>query len=90
MNITEVRVTPQSAGKVLAFACIVIDGEFKINSLKIVDGEKGVFVAYPDRRDDGTGKWHTLCHPITEACRCQIDDAVLNEYDRVVGNATPS
>ena len=52
MNITEVRVklVPQQGDKLHAFCTITIDNDFVIRDLKIIEGNKGLFVAMPSRK----------------------------------------
>lgn len=52
MNITEVRVklVPQRGDKLHAFCTITIDDDFVIRDLKIIEGNKGLFVAMPSRK----------------------------------------
>jgi len=52
VNITEVRVklVPQRGDKLHAFCTITIDNDFVIRDLKIIEGNKGLFVAMPSRK----------------------------------------
>ena len=46
MNITDVRIRKvDKEGKMKAVASITLDGEFVVHDIKIIDGEKGLFIA---------------------------------------------
>ena len=52
MNITEVRVklTEAKKNRLQAFCSITIDNDFVVRDLKIIEGNKGAFVAMPSRK----------------------------------------
>ncbi len=79
MQVTEVRVYPVDEEKLKAFVTITLDDCFVIRDLKIISGNKGLFVAMPSRkRKDGTYK--DTAHPINNDTRKMIEDKVLAEY----------
>ena len=79
MKITKVRVFLQNEEKLKAYASIVFDDVFVVDNLRIIKGDKGLMVCMPSRkRNDGTFK--DVAHPITNAFRKHIEDAVLGEY----------
>ncbi len=79
MQVTEVRVYPVDEEKLKAFVTITLDDCFVIRDLKIINGNKGLFVAMPSRkRKDGTYK--DTAHPINNDTRKMIEDKVLAEY----------
>lgn len=80
MEVTEVRVYPVDEEKLKAFVTITFDDCFVIRDLKIINGNKGLFVAMPSRkRKDGTYK--DTAHPINNETRKMIEDRVLEEYN---------
>ena len=85
MNITDVRVRPveKSDGKMKAVASITINGEFVVHDIKVIEGDKGYFVAMPSKKD-GNGDYKDIAHPINTATRKTIQDAVLAKYNEVV------
>ena len=86
MQVTEVRVYPVDEEKLKAFVTITLDDCFVIRDLKIISGNKGLFVAMPSRkRKDGTYK--DTAHPINNDTRKMIEDKVLAEYQ--VSQNTP-
>ncbi len=79
MEVTEVRVYPVDEEKLKAFVTITFDNCFVIRDLKIINGNKGLFVAMPSRkRKDGSYK--DTAHPINNETRKMIEDKVLEEY----------
>lgn len=85
MNITDVRVRPveKTDGKMKAVASITINGEFVVHDIKVIEGDKGYFVAMPSKKD-GNGDYKDIAHPINTATRKTIQDAVLAKYNEVV------
>ena len=80
MQITRVTLRPVSMNKVCAIASIVIDDMFVVHDLRVVRGDKGVFVAMPSRKLP-TGEFRDICHPINSETRQMIQDAVLAQLD---------
>ena len=85
MNITDVRDRPveKADGKMKAVASITINGEFVVHDIKVIEGDKGYFVAMPSKKD-GNGDYKDIAHPINTATRKTIQDAVLAKYNEVV------
>ena len=82
MDVTEVRVFPVEEERLKAYATITLDHCFLVRDLKIILGNKGLFVAMPSKkRKDGT--YQDTAHPLNRDTRRMIEDAVLSEYERV-------
>src|ERR1700681_1374831 len=83
MNITEVKVYPaKDSGRLKAYATIVFDNSFIIRDLKVIEGDKGLFVSMPSRRrKDGT--FRDIVHPLNSTTRKMIEDAIIAEYEKV-------
>jgi stage V sporulation protein G len=80
MNITKVNLRPVAMNKVCAIASIVIDDQFVIHDLRVVNGDKGLFVAMPSRKLPN-GDFRDICHPINTDTRVAIQDAVLAQFE---------
>jgi len=80
MNITKVTLRPVSMNKVCAIASIVIDDMFVIHDLRVVNGDKGLFVAMPSRKLPN-GEFRDICHPINTDARTQIQRAVIAQFE---------
>ena len=51
MQITDVRVRKvEKEGKMKAVVSITIDEEFVVHDIKVIEGEKGLFIAMPSRK----------------------------------------
>lgn len=83
MNITKVTIRPVDMNKVRAVASITIDDEFVVHDLRVVDGDKGLFVAMPSRKLPN-GEFRDVAHPISTDTREKIQDAVLVEYKKLM------
>ncbi len=84
MEITEVKVFParESGSRLKAYATVVFDNCFIIRDLKVIDGDKGLFVSMPSRRrKDGT--FRDIVHPLNSETRKKIEDSIINEYKKV-------
>ena len=77
----DVRVFPlkEQKGNLLAFASVTIADCFAVNGVKVLDSEKGLFVAMPQAKD-GQGECRDVCHPPTGEMRKGISKAVLEAY----------
>lgn len=88
MNITDVRIRPveKEDSKMKAIASITIDGGFVVHDIKVIESEKGLFIAMPSKKD-GSGEHKDIAHPINTATRKSIQDAVIAKYEEVIGDA---
>lgn len=51
MQITDVRIRKvEKEGKMKAVVSITIDDEFVVHDIKVIEGEKGLFIAMPSRK----------------------------------------
>jgi len=80
VDITKVTLRPVSMNKVCAIASIVIDDAFVIHDLRVVNGDKGLFVAMPSRKLPN-GDFRDICHPINTETRNRIQQAVLDQFN---------
>lgn len=83
MEISEVKVFPtKQIGRLKAYATVVFENSFIVRDLKIIEGNKGLFVSMPSRkRKDGT--FRDIVHPLNVEMRQSIEDAVIGEFNRV-------
>jgi stage V sporulation protein G len=79
MQITKVTLRPVAMNKVVAIASIVIDDCFVVHDLRVVNGDKGLFVAMPSRKLPN-GDFRDICHPINTEARNDIQAAVLDQF----------
>jgi len=84
MDISEVRVkTVESEdGKLKGWASVTFDGVFVVHNMKIIEGEKGIFVAMPNRKTKD-GEYRDIAHPLNNDTRQMIEKAVITKYNEV-------
>ncbi len=81
MHITEVRISLRGEDKLKAFASITFDDSFVVRGLKVISGVQGYFVSMPSRkRHDGT--FQDVAHPINNETRREIEDKVLDAFEK--------
>ena len=82
MNITDVRVRKiAKEGKMKAVVSITIDDEFVVHDIKVIEGEKGLFIAMPSRKSTD-GEYRDIAHPINTQTRDRIQSIVLEAYEK--------
>lgn len=83
INITDVKVIKTEGNfRVKGIASITIDNSFVIHDIKILESQKGLFVSMPSRRTPN-GDYKDIAHPINAEAREIIQNAVLNEYEKI-------
>lgn len=81
MQITDVRIRKiEKEGKMKAVVSITIDEEFVIHDIKIIEGEKGMFIAMPSRKTV-EGEYKDIAHPIKSSTRELIQNLILQKYN---------
>ena len=81
MNFTDVRVRLVSReGKMKAVASVTIDGEFVVHDIKIIEGEKGLFIAMPSRKTQ-EGDYKDIAHPMNSDTRDKLQKCILEQYE---------
>lgn len=84
MNITDVRLRRiETEGKLRAYVSITFDDSFVVHDLRVIDGNKGMFVAMPSKRLPN-GDHKDIAHPINTEVRDMIQKAVLEVYHEEV------
>ena len=84
MNITDVRVRKVAKeGKMKAVVSITIDEEFVVHDIKVIEGEKGLFIAMPSRKATD-GEYRDIAHPINSSTRAKIPTIILEKYQEAV------
>ena len=84
MNITDVRVRKVAKeGKMKAVVSITMDEEFVVHDIKVIEGEKGLFIAMPSRKATD-GEYRDIAHPINSDTRERIQNIILEKYDEVM------
>lgn len=80
MRITDVRVRRiTQSGKMKAVVSITLDNEFVVHDIKVIDGEKGLFIAMPSRKS-ADGEYRDIAHPINADMRKLVEDTIFQTY----------
>ena len=80
MQITDSRIrSVEKEGKMKAVVSITIDDEFVVHDIKIIEGEKGMFIAMPSRKA-ADGEYRDIAHPINTATRERLQSMILSKY----------
>lgn len=81
MQITDVRIRKvDKEGKMKAVVSITIDDEFVVHDIKVIEGEKGLFIAMPSRKASD-GEYRDIAHPINSGTRENIQRLILQKYE---------
>jgi len=84
MEITDVKLAPtQGEGTTRAMASVTYDNAFVVHGLRVVEGDKGLFVAMPQRKDT-QGNYRDIAHPITSEARALLAHTVLEAYEKAI------
>ena len=80
MQVTDVRVRRvEKEGKMKAIVSITLDNEFVIHDIKVIEGEKGLFIAMPSRKA-ADGEYRDIAHPINSGTSEKIQNTILDRY----------
>lgn len=82
MKITDVRVRKiTKEGKMRAVVSITLDEEFVIHDIKVIEGEKGLFIAMPSKKATD-GEYRDIAHPINTSTRESMQKIILDAYEK--------
>ena len=80
VQVTDIRIrSVEKEGKMKAVVSITIDDEFVVHDIKIIEGEKGMFIAMPSRKASD-GEYRYIAHPINTATRERLQNMILAKY----------
>ena len=69
-----------------AVVSITLDDEFVVHDIKVIEGEKGFFIAMPSRKASD-GEYRDIAHPINSSTRDFIQTMILTKYEEAVAEA---
>ncbi|HEX3026775.1 MAG TPA: septation regulator SpoVG [Clostridia bacterium] len=86
MNITDIKIRKIfTEGKVRAVVSIILDGDFAVHDLKVIEGVERLFVAMPNRRSED-GRFQDIVHPITSEARTKLETEILDKFNEASKN----
>lgn len=84
MQITDVRVRKiTKEGKMKAIVSITLDDEFVVHDIKVIEGEKGLFIAMPSKKATD-GEYRDIAHPINSSTRENLQKVILESYEKAL------
>ena len=84
MQITDVRVRKiTKEGKMKAIVSITLDDEFVVHDIKVIEGDKGLFIAMPSKKASD-GEYRDIAHPINSSTRDNIQRTILDSYAKAL------
>ncbi len=84
MQLTDVRIRKVlKEGKLKAIVSITFDDVFVVHDIKVVDGDKGLFIAMPSRKSSD-GEYRDVAHPINSDTRDEIQKTILAKYQEML------
>ena len=82
MTITDVWVRKiEKEGKLKAIVSITLDNEFVVHDIKVIEGEKGLFIAMPSKKS-ADWEFRDIAHPINSATRERLQTTILERYQQ--------
>lgn len=91
IEVTKVDVYPFNEvayiGNVKAIANIVLNDQIKVRGLRVMDGECGLFVGYPNDPFYKGDDFRSIVSPLTAELRHHIEKRVLEKYDEATKEA---
>jgi stage V sporulation protein G len=80
MQITDIRVrNVAKEGKMRAVVSVTIDNSFVVHDIKVIEGDKGLFIAMPSRKT-ADGEYRDIAHPINSETRENLQTLILEAY----------
>lgn len=83
MEITSVSVKKieKEDSRMKGIATIILDDQFAVHDIRIIEGDNGLFTAMPNRKT-ATGGYRDVAHPINPEARDMIEKAILDAYNK--------
>ena len=73
-------------GKMKAVVSITLYDEFVVHDIKVIEGEKGLFIAMPSRKASD-GEYRDIAHPINSETRERIQTIILEQYEKAAAES---
>ena len=85
MKITNVsiRKSDREDSRMKAISSVLLDDEFAVHDIRIIEGTKGLFIAMPSRKTS-TGGYKDIAHPISQEVRTMFEKEILDAYEKAL------
>ncbi len=82
MEITSVNVRKieKESSRMKGIASVLLDDSFAVHDIRIIEGEKGLFIAMPSKKTPNGG-YRDIAHPINPEVRSMFEEAILKAYE---------
>lgn len=89
MKITNVsiRKSDREDSRMKAIASVLLDDEFAVHDIRIIEGTKGLFIAMPSRKTS-SGGYRDIAHPISQEVRTMFEKEILDAYEKFLNEPT--
>ena len=89
MKITNIsiRKVDREDSRMKGIASVLLDDEFAVHDIRIIEGTKGLFIAMPSRKTS-TGGFKDIAHPISQEVRSMFEREILDAYEKAEGAPT--
>ena len=89
MKITNVsiRKSDREDSRMKAIASVLLDDEFAVHDIRIIEGTKGLFIAMPSRKTS-SGGYRDIAHPISQEVRTMFENEILDAYEKSLNEPT--
>ena len=83
MKITNIsiRKVDREDSRMKGIASVLLDDEFAVHDIRIIEGTKGLFIAMPSRKTS-TGGFKDIAHPISQEVRSMFEREILDAYEK--------
>lgn len=84
MDITKVNVRKynQPKNNLKGFATVTLDDELVLTGIKIIKGNKGLFLGMPSSYWESDEEYHDIFFPVTADFREELTEQVLEAYEQ--------
>ncbi len=91
MKITEIKIRKidKENSRMKGIASVILDGEFAVHDIRIISGDKGLFIAMPSRKT-ATGNYRDTAHPLNQEVRSMFEREILDAYEKAEDEVTES
>lgn len=87
LEVTAVQIYPfdgsQLLGNLRALVTVVLNDQLLVRGLRVMDGENGLYVGYPNDPFYKGEDFRTIVSPITKKLRDCIESVVLEQYSYI-------
>ncbi|MBP5835877.1 septation regulator SpoVG [Candidatus Phytoplasma meliae] len=88
MKVTNVKIRKiNGESRLRGVSSVTFDDSFVVNDIRIIEGERGIFIAMPSRKTS-KGNFRDIAHPVNTETRQLIEDSIKTKYQYLLDNPT--